>query len=95
MQDPVAAPNGHALVAHYEALRHVVVDSGGGYTARGRALLMRKGMAAWMNGLEVASPQAAAPRAASAERQWPTGIEKHLVDILTTMALATAMEIVA
>jgi hypothetical protein len=62
---------------------------------RGRALLMHKGMAAWMSGVEAGLPRAAAPEAASAERPLPVGIESHLVDILATMALATtAMEVV-
>jgi hypothetical protein len=61
---------------------------------RARALLVRRGMAAWMNCVEAASPPAAAPRVACAERQLPVGIEQPLVDILATMALTTATEVV-
>jgi len=64
-------------------------------TVRGRALLARKGMAAWMNGVEVAAPPGAAPSEAGVARQLPTGIEQALVDILATMAFATAMEVIA
>lgn len=96
MKSSAAAPDGHALAAHYEALRQAVVDAGErGDTMRGRALLMRKGMALWMNGIDAALPQAAAPTAASAERSLPSGVEQHLVDILATMALASTVEVVA
>jgi hypothetical protein len=59
-----------------------------------RALLMRKGLAAWMRGIEAASPPAAAPRAVCAERQMLEGVESHLVEILATMVLATTRETV-
>jgi hypothetical protein len=59
-----------------------------------RALLMCKGLAAWMHSIEAASPPAATPNVACGERQLPGGIESHLVEILATMALATTMEVV-
>ena len=92
---PSEAADGHGLAAHYETLRRAVIDPyERSHPVRARALLMRKGMAAWMSGVEAASPPPAAPRVASAERQMPAGVESPLVDILATMALATAMEVV-
>ena len=87
---PVAASaDGHALAEQYEALRQEVVDKVG-CIARGLALLMREGMAAWMRGIEQApSPVAAASPAAPAA-QPPDGIERGLIDIVAAMALATA-----
>jgi hypothetical protein len=55
--------------------------------------LVRKGMAAWMRGLAAAAPRAAAPTGAGAERPRPAGSQQQLVEILATMALATAMEV--
>lgn len=93
MKDHAASADGHALAAHYEALRQFVVDSGErSYTVRGRALLMCKGMAAWMKGVDVASAQAVAPTAAGSQQPLATGIKRRLIEILATMALATAME---
>ena len=89
---PVAAGvDGHALAAQYEALRQdVVAQDGSTQAARGLALLMRKGMAAWIRGVEeeplcVAGPAPTAPTA-----QLPDNIERSLIDIVTAMALATA-----
>jgi hypothetical protein len=91
---PIAATEGHGLAAHYEALRRAVVDPREcNPPVRARALLMRKGMAAWMSGVAGAPAPAAAPRVASAERQLPGGVELPLVEILATMALATAREV--
>jgi hypothetical protein len=92
---PVAAANGHALAERYEALRRALVEAHerNHPAVRARALLVRKGMAAWMNGLEVARSRAAAPTVAGAEGQWPGGSQQHLVEILATMALTTAMEV--
>lgn len=89
------AADGQGLAAHYEALRRAVADPHErSHPVHALALLMRKGMAAWMNGIEIASPPAAAPGVACVERQLPMGVEPHLVDILATMALATTMEVV-
>jgi hypothetical protein len=89
---PVAASaDGHALAEQYEALRQEVVDKEGcRCVARGLALLMREGMAAWMRGIEQEpSPVAAAAPAAPADRL-PESIERGLIDIVAAMALATA-----
>ena len=53
---------------------------------------MRKGMAAWMkSGGEERVRNAARPAASSAIRRFD-GIEQTLVDIMASMALATALE---
>lgn len=87
-------PDGHALAECYEALRKDVVDAGGGRTMRGRALLMFKGMAAWMKCMGDAPVRTLMP-AAGNERRLPVGIEQNLVDIVATMAFATALEDIA
>jgi hypothetical protein len=51
---------------------------------------MRKGMAAWMKGVEEVSVRAAATPTIA--RCMPEGIERRLVDIVATMALTTALE---
>jgi hypothetical protein len=89
---PVAASaDGHALAAQYEALRQGVVDKKGcGYVARGLALLMRKGMAAWMGGIEKEPSPVVAVAPTAAGDGLPEGIERGLIDIVAAMALATA-----
>ena len=91
MIEPAVIPSGHSLVDHYELLRKDVLDcERHTHRVRGLALLTRSGMAAWMKGvgeLPVSSAASAAPPAAP---PLPAGIEQHLVDILATMALATA-----
>jgi len=92
---PLSAADGQALAARYEALRRAVLDAPGRShpALRARALLVRKGMAAWMRGLAAAAPRAAAPTGAGAERPRPAGSQQQLVEILATMALATAREV--
>ena len=85
--------DGHVLAEQYEALREAAVGSGRRCDGVcGLALLMRKGMAAWMkSGVEERVRNAAIPAAASAIRRFD-GIEQTLVDIMASMALATALE---
>jgi hypothetical protein len=85
--------DGHVLAERYEALREAAVGSGRpGDGVCGLALLMRKGMAAWMKSVvEERVRNAAIPAASSAIRQFH-GIEQTLVDIVASMALATALE---
>jgi len=82
---------GHLLLEHYEALRKDMVERDGrNHAVRGLALLMRKGMATWMKSMgEIAAP-VRAPGPAPIEQALQPGIEHSLVDILATMALATA-----
>jgi hypothetical protein len=96
MKEPTVISEGPALVEHYESLRKDVVDfDGHSHRVRGLALLMRKGMAAWMKGVGEHSASIAARVPRSTALPLPIGIEQHLVDILATMALATAWEGIA
>jgi hypothetical protein len=60
------------------------------HTVRSLALLMRKGMAAWMKSVEEVSVRGTATPAIA--RCMPEGIERSLVNIVATMALTTALE---
>jgi hypothetical protein len=92
---PTAANlDGHALAERYEALRcDVVAHADRGHTLHSLALLMRRGMAAWIKdvGEELPTRDKATSPASSAMCM-PEGIEQSLVDILAAMALATALE---
>lgn len=93
--NPAAANlDGHALAARYEVLRHDMVASADRrHTLHSLALLMRKGMAAWIKDVgqelpargDITSP-------ASSAVCLPEGIEQSLVDIVAAMAFATALE---
>jgi hypothetical protein len=92
MKEPAAVSDGHVLAESYEALRKDVLEGGeGGRTLRGRALLMFKGMAAWMKCVDEAPVCTRVP-ATGNEMRLPVGIEQNLVDIVATMAFATALE---
>jgi hypothetical protein len=88
---PIAASaDGHALTAQYEALRQDVVAKNGCRTVvRGLVLLMRKGMAAWMRGIEEEPARVAGSAPPAPAAQLPDGIERGLIDIVTAMAMAT------
>jgi hypothetical protein len=85
--------DGHALAERYEALREAAVASERRCDrVCGLALLVRKGMAAWMKSVvEERVRNAGIPAASSAIRRFD-GIEQTLVDIVASMALATALE---
>jgi len=97
MNDQVPALDAHALAHHYEALRGSVVNVGEcrHTMVRGRALLAFKGMAAWMKVVGEAPLASVLSAGSTSELKVPGGIEQNLVDIVATMALATAMEITA
>jgi hypothetical protein len=93
MTGPTRMSEGPELVEEYEALRKDVIDlDGHSHRVRGLALLMRKGMAAWMK----RSSEHPRSIAASVPRSNPLpvlpGIEQHVVDILATMALSATWE---
>jgi hypothetical protein len=93
MNPPPASLDGHALVARYEALRQDVVGSiTCHHTVRGLALFMRKGMTAWMKSVEEEPLRRAAIPATSSVPRMPSSMERSLIDIVTAMALATALE---
>ena len=93
--NPAAANlDGHALAARYEVLRQDVVASADRrHTLHNLALLMRKGMAAWIKevGEELPVREDITPPASSAICV-PEGIARCLVDIVAAMAFATALE---
>lgn len=92
MNGPLAVLDAQVLVECYESLRQdALAGSGSGRTLRGRALLMFRGMAAWMQGIGV-TPVAARVAAISKPLQLPVGIEQNLVALVATMAFATALE---
>lgn len=91
MNPVVTSLDGHALAARYETLRQEVMAPGDRrHTVRSLALLMRKGMAAWMKSVEEVPVRATAAPAIA--RCMPEGIERSLVNIVATMALTTALE---
>jgi len=93
MNPAAVSLDGHALAARYEALRQDVVASGTcRHAVYALALFVRKGMAAWMKSVEEESLRDAAVPAASSGILMPEGIERNLVDIVASMALATALE---
>jgi hypothetical protein len=84
----------HALVEHYEALREDIIDPNRrGQRVRGLALLVRKGMAAWMKGVSEHPASLIPSVPAITALPLPNGVEQPLVDILAAMALATAWEV--
>lgn len=92
MRDEATAPDGRALAECYEALRRDVLDSAGRrHSVRGLALLMCKGMAAWMKCADEGPARTALPAAPPHETRLPVGIEQNVVDIVAAMALATAL----
>lgn len=88
---PAVVGEGHLLLEHYEALRKDMVESDGrSHAVRGLALLMRKGMASWMKDVGEISAPARNPCTVPHEHALSPSIEQSLVDILATMAMATA-----
>ncbi len=84
------------MAEQYEALRRDVLDADGHtHAVRGLALLMRQGMAVWMRGVSETRVSTPASIQCVTERSLPVGIEQSLVDILATMTLATATEVIA
>ena len=96
MNSSAAIAGGPALAEHYEALRKDVVDCDGhSQRVHGLALLMRKGMVAWMKSMSEQPASIATSRPPPTALPLPIGIEQPLIDILATMALATTLEGVA
>jgi hypothetical protein len=98
----VSAPNGHALTQRYEALRRDVVkpNVNGGQDVRSLALLVRKGMAAWMRDLcqpcapgDVSVQRDSMSTPAAPPERCAVGIEQMLVNILVAMTQANSMEV--
>jgi len=93
---PDLGATGHAMAEQYEALRRDVLDfDGHTHAVRSLALLMRHGMAVWMRGVSDTRVSTPASTRCATERSLPVGIEQSLIDILATMTLATAAEVIA
>ncbi|MGH8138972.1 MAG: hypothetical protein ACREVV_12390 [Steroidobacteraceae bacterium] len=84
------------MAEQYEALRKDILElDGHTHAVRGLALFMRQGMAVWMRGVSETRVSTPASTRCATERPLPVGIEQFLVDILATMTLATAAEVIA
>lgn len=82
-----------ALVESYEALRIDMVEKRrGSPSGRGRTLLTLKGMAAWMTGMREVTPYTPAARTTTCDTGPGMGVRQDLIDILTSMVLANALE---
>ena len=95
MIDSPVLPDGHALAERYEALRHDVLDGcgGGGLTLSGRALLMFKGMAAWIKASGEAPVRTVCSSSVAADQtRVPVSLMHNVVNIVATMAWATTLE---
>jgi hypothetical protein len=89
-----AVPDGHLLAEHYEALRREAADAGEDHASvRGLALLMRRGVAAWMKCVSEIRTYVVSPATAPAVMNLPATFGQNLIDIMATMAFATAMEV--
>jgi hypothetical protein len=89
-----AVLDGHMLAEHYEALRREAVGAGEYHASvRGLALLIRRGVAAWMMCVSEIPAHAVSPATAPAVMKLPGTLGQSLIDIMATMAFATAMEV--
>jgi hypothetical protein len=59
---------------------------------RARALLMRRGMVAWMRSVADCAGRAAIPRPTRSAAALPAGVHQPAIDILAAMVLASARE---
>ena len=86
------------LVDAYEQLRHAVGAARGGNLS-GLAVMIRKGMAAWMHDCAAATrsaPLSPSERSTVGDSErLPSELQREVVDVLATMALATAQEMTA
>lgn len=90
MTEPAVLADGDALVEYYEALRNdVMAGAGGARTLHGRALLMFKGMATWMQSINEV-PLRTVMSVGTNDMRLPMSIEQNLVNIVATMAFITS-----
>jgi hypothetical protein len=93
MIGPTRMSEGPALVEEYEALRKEVLEPDGhSQRVRAVALLMRKGMAAWMKHLSEHHRSITAIGSRSNPLPVSSKIEQRVVEILATMTLAATWE---
>lgn len=90
---PTVMTDGQTLAEGYESLRQETAEwPGGRHHSPGRALFLFKGMAAWMRCVGETAPSPAAATAPRNESRLPAGIEQNLINLVASMALATARE---
>jgi hypothetical protein len=76
------------LARGYEALRAEALGTSPTITPRGRAVLLGKGLVAWMRALPPTTPARRAGRSPiDAPALTSSGVRAELVDVLTAMAL--------
>ena len=89
----VSACAGNALTECYESLRQEVIEPQvRSHSLSGRALLMFKGMAAWMGGILDYTPDIP-PVTPRSDARLPVGVEQNLINIVASMTITTAREI--
>lgn len=84
------------LADAYEQLRYAAIESSwrGGSSLQGLGILIRKGMAAWMNACAAAAPPIMAPPATVGEVvQVLPSMQRDVIDVLAAMALTSAPEV--
>lgn len=83
------------LLVAYESLRGYVLGDCPGRASPGLALLLHKGMAAWLEACAqwTPPPQAQADRQSSTGADLPPGLRGELVVVLTTMVLSHLQEV--
>ena len=81
------------LTACYEAMREHAFGAGVyRHTVPGLALLMREGMAAWMENVATEPVRDAPIQTAPRSMQMSDGIEQDLIDIVANMAFVATLE---
>ena len=81
------------LVDVYERLRHdALVAATRGSGLRGLAILIRKGMAAWIQACASTATAVASPPAGNGMSMSP-GVQPEVIEVLAAMALGRAMEV--
>jgi hypothetical protein len=93
MIPPALQRDGRNLAACYEALReHVLGSAVCRHTVRGLALLIREGMAAWIESVAQEPMRDAVTETAPRPMPIPEGIERNLIDIVANMAFVAVLE---
>jgi len=93
MIPPELKRDGRNLAACYEALRdHVLGLAVCRHTVHGLALLMREGMATWMESVAQEPMHDAAISTAPRPMPIPEGIERNLIDIVANMPFVAVLE---
>lgn len=92
--ETIVAPSGEALLSEYEQLRLVALGrSNGPHQGIGFALLLRRGMAAWMDAcVTAAAPSTPRPVPRQGHRLVAPDLRGEVAIVLAAMALACPIE---